>query len=143
MRDGAPARTDPVREGDRPVLELTLERDLESASLARAAVVGFCEGRGFSPSTVAALTLLVSEVVTNAVLHPDAPGTVGLRVQMNHERVRVEVSDPGDGFTPKPRDPDRFEGGLGLYLVQRAAARWGVVQEPNTTVWFELGSGTD
>jgi anti-sigma regulatory factor (Ser/Thr protein kinase) len=136
-------RTDPVREGDRPNLELTLERNLESASLARAAIVGFCEGRGLSPSKIATLTLLVSELVTNAVLHPEVPGTVGLRVQTGQERVRIEVSDPGHGFTPRPGDPERLEGGgLGLYLVQTAAARWGVVQEPHTTVWFEVDSET-
>jgi anti-sigma regulatory factor (Ser/Thr protein kinase) len=135
-------RTDPVRGDDRSTLQLELERDLETPALARAAIVGFCESRGFSPSTLATLTLLVSEVVTNAVIHPDVepPGTVGLYARLDEEGVRVEVRDRGQGFTPEPRDPNRLGGGYGLYLLEKEAASWGVEQGPQTTVWFEVAT---
>jgi anti-sigma regulatory factor (Ser/Thr protein kinase) len=137
-----PVCRDPLRGDDRPVLKLELERNLEAASLARAAIAGFCEDREFSPSTMATLALLVSEVVTNAVIHPDVepPGMVGLYARLDEERVRIEVSDPGQGFTPEPRDPSRLEGGYGLYLLEKEAASWGVKQEPHTTVWFEVAA---
>jgi anti-sigma regulatory factor (Ser/Thr protein kinase) len=131
---------DAVRENGCPALRLEFERNDEAPSLARAAVLGFCEDRDLSPSTIATLTLLISEVVTNAVIHPDAdpPGVIALYVRIRDGRLRIEVSDDGSGFTPKARDPDRLDGGYGLYLVEKEAARWGVEQAPNTTVWFEL-----
>jgi anti-sigma regulatory factor (Ser/Thr protein kinase) len=123
-----------------PVLRLKFERNDEAPSLARAAVLGFCEDLDLSPSTVATLTLLVSEVVTNAVIHPDVdpPGPIALCARIGRGRIRIEVSDNGSGFTPKARDPDRLEGGYGLYLVEKEATCWGVEQAPTTTVWFEL-----
>lgn len=137
-----PICADPIRENDRPTLRLELERNPEAPSLARAAIMGFCEDRDFSPSTISTLTLLVSEIVTNAVVHPnvDPPGTVGFYAQLDKQRVRIEVSDHGGGFTPQPRDPSRAEGGYGLYLLEKEAASWGVEQKPHTTVWFEVVS---
>jgi anti-sigma regulatory factor (Ser/Thr protein kinase) len=131
---------DPAREADRPVLRLQLERNVEAASLARAAVLGFCEGRELSPGTIATLMLLTSEIVTNAVIHPDVdpPGLIGLYVRLNRDTVRIEVSDTGSGFTPQPRDPSRLQGGYGLYLVEKESKRWGVDQTPHTSVWFEV-----
>ena len=134
------ASGDAVRENGTTVLRLQLERNNEAPALARAAVVGFCQDRELSPSTIATLTLLTSEVVTNAVIHPEVapPGHIGLHVRISHGTVRIEVSDAGSGFVPRPRDPDRLEGGYGLYLLDKAANRWGVQNDPNTTVWFEL-----
>jgi anti-sigma regulatory factor (Ser/Thr protein kinase) len=137
-----PVSNDAVRENDCPVLRLQFEGNDEAPSLARAAMLGFCEDRELSPSTIATLTLLISEIVTNAVIHPDVepPGLIGLCIRINRERIRIEVSDEGTGFTPQPRDPDRLDGGYGLYLVDKAASRWGVERTPSTTVWFELAT---
>jgi anti-sigma regulatory factor (Ser/Thr protein kinase) len=131
---------DAICEKDCPQLELEFERNDEAPSLARAAVLGFCENRALGGPTIATLLLLVSEVVTNAVVHPDADasGRVALRACIKRETVRIEVSDDGRGFTPEPRDPDRPTGGYGLFLVEKEATRWGVERAPRTTVWFEL-----
>jgi anti-sigma regulatory factor (Ser/Thr protein kinase) len=140
-----PKSPQPVRENDRPVLKLELERNPDAPALARSAVVGFCHEQEFSPSTMATLTLLVSEIVTNAVIHPkaDPPGTVGLYARINRNTVRVEVSDRGEGFTPTPRDPSPTAGGYGLYLLEKEASSWGVDQAPHTTVWFELATAAE
>jgi anti-sigma regulatory factor (Ser/Thr protein kinase) len=124
------------------VLELELERTREAPSLARAAIVGFCQDRVFSDTTMATLTLLVSEAVTNAVIHPDVdpPGTLGLYARLDKDKVRIEVSDPGQGFTPKPRDVTQVDRGYGLFLLEKEAASWGVDREPHTTVWFEVAT---
>jgi hypothetical protein len=50
----------------------------------------------------------------------------------------VSVTDAGEGFVPSRRDPARVEGGYGLYLLEKAASRWGVDAGSPTTVWFEL-----
>jgi anti-sigma regulatory factor (Ser/Thr protein kinase) len=87
------------------------------------------------------IRLLVSELVTNAVRHADAPnvGEVGLDVTIRDGRVRVEVADHGLGFEPSPRDGEMSRpGGWGLYLVDRIADRWGVVRNAMNRVWFEI-----
>ena len=97
------------------------------------------------PPVEAKMSLLLTELVTNAVRHGGAPN--GEPVTVTLERwpglLRVSVSDPGSGFQWRPPDPRRppEEGGYGLVLVDRMARRWGV--EPradSTTVWFELSA---
>jgi anti-sigma regulatory factor (Ser/Thr protein kinase) len=128
-------------EDGRRELVLDLEPSLEAPAAARAAIVGFCQDRQLPPGTMATLTLLISELVTNAVVHPDLdpPGMIRLSARLEDETIRVEVADGGEGFSPKPRPPDQVTGGYGLYLVQKEAEQWGVEVSPRTTVWFEVG----
>lgn len=128
------------QERDPSTLELELERSVDAPSVARAAIVGFCQDSDSSPSTIATVMLLVSEIVTNAVVHPDVdpPGKVELFAQLGKEIIRVEVSDEGTGFTPKKRNPGQLGGGFGLYLLEKESARWGVESSPHTKVWFEV-----
>lgn len=90
------------------------------------------------------LELLVSEVVTNAVRHAGASrgDLIGLSVEADRGRVRVEVADPGSGFEAAPARPTMFqESGWGLYLVGQLSDRWGVEVERDpqgTVVWFEI-----
>jgi anti-sigma regulatory factor (Ser/Thr protein kinase) len=86
-------------------------------------------------------TLLVSELITNAVRHAPHGGSpeVELRLRLVDGRVRVVVSDPGAGFVASPRLPTAAEGsGWGLYLVDRIADRWGIITKDRNEVWFEL-----
>ena len=82
--------------------------------------------------------LLVSELVTNAVRHADGEA-VRLVVALDGGTLRIEVHDPGNGFTlkPPPDDPLRASG-WGLVLVEELADRWGVEGSPRTRVWFEM-----
>jgi anti-sigma regulatory factor (Ser/Thr protein kinase) len=125
---------------EKSLLELELEQNREAPSLARAAIGSFCENRDIEAATLATLTLLVSEVITNAVIHPDVepPGGVRLSAQIADGLIRVEVTDEGTGFTPQPRDPERLERGYGLFLLERQASAWGVERRGGNTVWFEL-----
>ena len=92
---------------------------------------------GDSAADVETLVLLVSEVVTNAVLH--ARSDIRLDVQPAAELVRVEVHDGGSGFKPASKpEPRGADGGFGLFLVERMASRWGVDSRDGTRVWFEL-----
>lgn len=97
-------------------------------------------------------TLLTSELVTNAVIHPHegAGDELRLLITTAQSRLRVEVLDPGGGFDPQrpePRGPE--QGGRGLMLVDQLASRWGagpVAAEQDGpddapsrfSVWFEL-----
>lgn len=120
-------------------VEIALPCRPGSAGAARDAV-GRLRGH-LSDSQLADLRLLVSEVVTNALRHtgmgPD--DTIGLTIHVRGERVRIEVTDAGPGFTPSPRSAGPSEpGGWGLHLVERLTARWGVEKGDRTTVWFEV-----
>lgn len=128
------------RERALPLLELELKRNLEAPSVARAAASGRCDDLALSPSLCHTLRLLVSELVSNAVLHSSAPHDtpIVLTTSVTEDVIRVTVTDMGDGFTPKPRNPETVHGGYGLYILEKAACRWGVDGVGGTRVWFEL-----
>jgi anti-sigma regulatory factor (Ser/Thr protein kinase) len=86
------------------------------------------------------LRLLVTEVVTNGVRHGSKRGPLTVLVAVEEDKVRVEVSDCGRGFSPPTAPMPRADGsgGWGLQLVDRVATRWGVKVEDSTCVWFEL-----
>ncbi len=90
-----------------------------------------------------AVTLLVSELVTNAVVHPEVPfaSKIGLSIAISDELTRVVVSDAGGGFEwPAPALPSgRAGGGYGLLLLDQTASRWGTLQGGKRfSVWFEM-----
>jgi anti-sigma regulatory factor (Ser/Thr protein kinase) len=128
---------------DTPSLRVSLNHDQQAPANARAAVARFIATRGTSALALDTLTLLVSELVSNAVLHSDAPPASGILLHarvLERGTIRVEVTDCGSGFTAAPRDPSRVTGGYGLVLVAQAASCWGVDREGGTRVWFELTS---
>ena len=86
------------------------------------------------------LKLLVSELVTNSILHGDAGPDDPVRLDIETEggRVRVEVTDLGPGFEPGLAESVRApEGGFGLAIVERLASRWGT-SNGGRCVWFEI-----
>ena len=86
---------------------------------------------------VASVELLVSELVTNAVVH--AASAPRIEVHLGRESVRVAVRDD-DPVLPAQRVPDAERpGGRGLHLVERIANRWGAdPSDGGKVVWFEI-----
>ena len=83
-------------------------------------------------------TLLVSEMVTNAIRHTD--GKSVLKLQRETDRVRITVTDTE---TRPPAPNMRFEptatSGRGMHLIDALASAWGV--EPTgsgKSVWADL-----
>jgi anti-sigma regulatory factor (Ser/Thr protein kinase) len=124
-------------------LGLVLDRTVQAPARARHAIAERCEQLGVDGSLAQSLILLVSEVVSNAVRHspaaPDEP--VGLDATFSRRSIRVTVTDGGEGFTPRPRDPASAHDGYGLYLLEKVAESWGVESRGDTKVWFELARG--
>ena len=120
-----------------------LVADEDAPSAARRAVADL-EGV-VEPGVADVLPLLVSELVTNAVLHADRPGDpIRFRGWTSPRCVRIEVTDRGRGFDRSaiPRTT-RQDGGWGLGLLERLANRWGVERDPaSSTVWLELDRRT-
>ena len=83
-------------------LVLELRRNVEAPGTARAAVTELSQRLGLTASTFQTLVLLVSEVVSNAVLHSTGPSDAEITVtaKVTPETLRVAVTDAGEGFTP-------------------------------------------
>ncbi len=83
--------------------------------------------------------LLVSEVVTNALLHAGTP--VDLRLSYDHGSLLAEVGD-GTPHLPSMRRYGSSSGtGRGLRLLDQMADEWGVnAREGGKTVWFRLSA---
>ncbi|MGZ4593926.1 MAG: ATP-binding protein [Actinomycetes bacterium] len=89
-------------------------------------------------------TLLVSEVVTNAILHARTPVTV--TVEEDGAVAHIAVADR----SPVPPRLHAYSAtsatGRGMRLLDQLAIRWGVEADPVTggkTVWFEVGAPSD
>jgi anti-sigma regulatory factor (Ser/Thr protein kinase) len=116
--------------------EIVLASESASLSAARSFVssmldVWDCE----DPDEV--VTLLTSEIVSNAVRH--AVGSVGLEVAIVHEgELRVQARDHSPHAAVVRRRNPGGVGGHGLQIVATLARRWGVDRYEDTkVVWFE------
>lgn len=119
------------------------EQDKQSARAARRFVsqvlTEWDDDEGDLTDTV---TLLVSELVTNAVVHAGSDVEVVVRLTAN--AARIEVTD-ASAEAISPRDATEEEdSGRGLALVGSLAERWGVRPAPGggKTIWFEVNRGT-
>jgi anti-sigma regulatory factor (Ser/Thr protein kinase) len=85
--------------------------------------------------------LVVSELVTNSMLHAGLPGdaVVSVCAEIADGVLRIEVEDGGTNGAVIRRTPNRRDGGgFGLNIVDAVAARWGVERRTGTLVWVEL-----
>lgn len=93
---------------------------------------------GAGPEELGVVTLLTSEVVSNATRH--GAGGATLDVAAVDGGVRITVTDEGDGL-PQVLHPDAgTPGGRGVWLVSELARAWGVELLPGggKAVWFEV-----
>ncbi|MEU9887152.1 ATP-binding protein [Sphaerisporangium sp. NPDC051011] len=87
------------------------------------------------------VTLLVSEAVTNSIVHSDSKngGKITLAIADCHDFIHVDVVDAGGKEVPRVRDDELGEGGRGLQIVQALAYRWDVHEDATSrTVWFQV-----
>lgn len=84
------------------------------------------------------VSLLVSELVSNAIVH--ARSDFEVSVLLRGHTIRIEVDDQS-AEAPVPRDADDTdESGRGMALVEALALGWGVIDRDGggKTVWFEV-----
>ncbi len=120
--------------------QLDLDHDVTAPRAARRFLSSVLAGWGVPHAIVERSQLLVSELVSNAVLHGGGP--IKMVVRDNDSAVgviRVEVSNNGDG-RPVMRRADRDElSGRGLQLIEDLATKWGTRSGSGRThVWFEV-----
>ncbi|WP_194293425.1 ATP-binding protein [Actinomadura macrotermitis] len=145
LREAAACRTPPRFSG--PLLgEVDLAATPAAVRVARSYIRALVAER-HPGAALDDLTLVTSEVVTNAIVHarPCPGGTILLTVAHSGGRLHVEVTDGGPGDTgppPLPADlPDL--GGRGLHLVEALTTAHGTRRNPDGTAtsWFELHLG--
>lgn len=118
----------------RTVAELTLGREPDAVPRARRLVRSAL--REEMPDVAGDAELVVSELVTNAALHGEAPITI--RVLVN-QVARIEVHDAGRSVPILLRQGTDAMTGRGLSMVAAVACQWGVESaDGGKTVWAEL-----
>ena len=113
----------------------------ESAGKARHAV----RALPIAAATRETLELLISELVTNAIVHagldPEDPISVNITSRVG--RVRLAVRDPGSGFSMSVarNGHELAPGGRGVAIVDALSDVWGVdVDDSGCTVWCEVAA---
>ncbi|MGM9344545.1 SpoIIE family protein phosphatase [Streptomyces salinarius] len=121
-------------------------RAMARAALADWSALGLPGTEHLTEHLTADALVVVSELVTNAVVHAGTDVEVGLRVEETGTLV-VEVADrhpsrapSGGGDHETPHDPAEY--GRGLRLVAALAEAWGITYRPGSkTVWARLPAG--
>lgn len=115
-----------------------LPHSVEAAGLARQLTRQTLATWGIAPSASDDIQLIVSELVTNALVHAHPP--ICLSLHRAEGCVRGEVFDTGPLCPLIPRWPDDAElSGRGLATIDALADKWGVDPSPladGKTVWF-------
>jgi anti-sigma regulatory factor (Ser/Thr protein kinase) len=123
-------------------LSLSLRSRPEAIGMARRAVTAWAWDLPGSAPSLDALQLLISEVVTDAVLRADAEGegdaSVGLRASWADGSVRVIVTESGAEDEPGLHALDERAGYRPL-VVDKVAQAWGEQRaDGERSVWFVL-----
>ncbi|MFL6167478.1 MAG: ATP-binding protein [Ornithinibacter sp.] len=115
-----------------------LPSDPTAAAEARGHVAQACAG--MDEETVYTARLLVTELVSNALLHGHGP--IVLTLARDHAGVRVEVHDESPELPVVMDRAPMAEHGAGLRLVSVMAGSWGSEPlpdgQPGKRVWFTL-----
>ena len=114
----------------------TLAAELQSAGVARRFVDRALE-RWSCGDALDVVSLLVSELVANAVLH--AGSQVEVTVQLKAATVRIEVLDEDEDLPLLREAADHATSGRGLAMVEALSLAWGADQrDGGKAVWFEV-----
>jgi anti-sigma regulatory factor (Ser/Thr protein kinase) len=132
---------------ERPELDveaaLRLPPSPHAAGQARTFIADFCSAAQLPAQTCQDAALLVSELVTNAVIHGRTSATV--EVHRPADTLRVTVRDDNPQLPAVGDAPDlNAESGRGLLIVSKTATRWGIeAGEGGKAIWFELAVDRD
>lgn len=120
------------------LLAVELRPERGAPAIARQLATATCTANGIDPEVCHTAALLVSELVTNAVIH--ARTGVRLELHQTTPRLWVGVTDRDERSQVQiQRGSPVAKHGRGLEIVENLALAWGVDRTASTkTVWFEL-----
>jgi anti-sigma regulatory factor (Ser/Thr protein kinase) len=107
----------------------------QAPAIARRALADAIDELGLPRDLRGDAALVLSELVSNAVVH--GRGRVTVRAWRLGRHLRIEVIDEGTGEAPAIRGQGDGFGGHGLRLVDELSTRWGA-HEGTTHVWADL-----
>ena len=112
----------------------------ESAGKARKFITDFCSASDLAPEVCETAALLVSELVTNAIIHGRTAATI--EAHRPGSELRVTVHDSNPSLPPVGGQPSLSrESGRGLQIVSLLADDWGVeATDGGKAVWFTLSA---
>ena len=89
------------------------------------------------------ITLVASEIVTNAVQHSGCVGdeVLAVKASQRRDRMLISVRDPGlSGREVRQRAgfAEGGPGGWGLQIVEQLSLRWGAERNGGYHVWAEI-----
>ncbi|MEV0090306.1 SpoIIE family protein phosphatase [Streptomyces sp. NPDC050738] len=93
------------------------------------------------PEQVDSAELMVSEMVTNVLVHTDGDAALVAAAtgEAGSRRLRVEVADASDELPHKRRPGEMASSGRGLVLMEMLADAWGVdPRGAGKSIWFEI-----
>lgn len=105
------------------MLTIALEPNPSSAGIARRAATEWLRATGATKEQVDSAVLIVSELVTNAVVHTVSATT--LQLSWDGPGLRVEVIDSGPARGALMSHQSPSGGGRGLFIVDRLSESWG------------------
>jgi anti-sigma regulatory factor (Ser/Thr protein kinase) len=120
-----------------------LPNESGSVKVARDEVATALRDRGWPDHSIDRARVVVSELVTNAVLHAGTWFELTIRVD---GAVWIEVSDGAPADLPERVTPGGSRpGGMGLHLIDAMTVAWGVECYPTRkVVWAQLSDdGSD
>ncbi|WP_406404914.1 ATP-binding protein [Streptomyces sp. NBC_00879] len=134
-----------VCESQRPAADDARDRhlalvsaDARDVSRIRRLAKEFLTGLKVPPTALDDALLIISELVTNAVLHALPPAALRVRCTQHHV-LRIEVTDGGPRPNPPPKTDQHEEHGRGMFIVAAMAVRYGTIAHAGgSTCWAEL-----
>lgn len=131
-------------------ISITMPAIVSNASLARLIVMGFLTPLDADTQQLTEIKTVVSEAVTNAIIHGyegNAEGLVELKVELVDRRIRVMIKDQGVGIddVEQAKQPlfttkhDEERSGLGFMIMESFTDDFEVISAPGvgTTITFE------
>jgi anti-sigma regulatory factor (Ser/Thr protein kinase) len=118
-------------------LDVTLELSTRAPSQVRRSLAERY-ANSMETSLLDDLTLLTSEIVTNAVQHSRRPhgDDIHVSADVSEGVLRVEVTDHGEGLDPL--EPRSLKPPSGLGYLHFLSDRWSSRRDDSFHVWFEI-----
>ncbi len=113
--------------GSGPILELTIDSDLDEADQAVDRCAGIAQGLGFSEPECSDICMAFRESVNNAVIHGNHRSkekSVHIEISGTPGQITLRIRDEGDGFDPSgipdPTAPENLMKpcGRGIFLMR-------------------------
>ncbi|MFE1170801.1 SpoIIE family protein phosphatase [Streptomyces sp. NPDC058773] len=133
---GGPLPPQPVRRTVLSVAQTEPERIAEARRQIRDVLHDWAD-----PDQVDSAVLMVSEMVTNVLLHTDGDALLVAEIsgERGARRIRVDVSDSSDALPHRRCPGELASSGRGLMLLELLAGAWGVdPRGDGKSTWFEL-----